>query len=424
MIRFFSAHFMRRSLGLAVLALSALAALCVPKQVQAHFSYSDPRIIHISQSGPEQALVLIRMPAPLALLPEDWQGQDETRLPPFAIRTGPLILLDPDAVTARQSELMALLNGSVSFWVDGQRIQTRTEAFRFWPDASRPSFGTLKSAKAAFDKPHAADAATLPFFDLTLDVALSLPLDTLNENLRLMSELGENFQVIDKLGTVIKLHRDEATETSAMVGVLDVSFLAVQTRWGALKGSALLGAEHIYLGLDHLAIIALIAITALSWRHAIGLATAFTAGHMITLAAGIYGVAPSADWFIPLVELGIAATIIVGGLAIFLNARAPLGLISLFIIGLIHGYGFAASASEAMFAGDFDPLELIAFAAGLELCQFAIYALILPAILLIDRVAPHFQWFWRRGLALGIALCAISPAIARLTTTTAAFGLA
>ncbi|WP_170334869.1 HupE/UreJ family protein [Ruegeria arenilitoris] len=407
-------------MGVVVLLL----ALCWwPHRGYAHFSYSDPRIIHIVDDGGDQARVLIRMPAPLALLPDDWQGQNETRLPPFGINNGPDIFLDAHAIENNTSELLDILNRSASIWIDGHRSDTKVEQFRFWADTERPSFGTVKSATAAFQEAAQTDLAALSYFNLTVDVALSVPSGSLNQDLRVTSDLGKNFQVMDRFGTVVKLHRSDTVETQAMIGVLDVSYPATSNKWIVMRDAALIGAEHIYFGLDHLAIIVLIAIAAQSWRQALGMASAFTIGHMITLAAGLYGIAPATIWFIPLVEFSIALSIVVAGAFICFQIRHPLNWLALFVIGLVHGYGFAASASQAMFAGQFDFLDLLAFAFGLEACQFAIYAMILPIILLADRQFPLVHDTWRRGVALLIAVFAASATFTRFTESTGAFGL-
>lgn len=404
-----------------VVALPMLFGL--PQGANAHFSYSDPRIIHIAENGGDQSIVLIRMPAPLALLPDDWQGQNDTRLPPFGVRNGTDIFLDTDAVENRKAELEKTLNQSLFIWMSGRESEFQIEQFRFWTDTDRPSFGTLKSAKAAFEKVADTDRSDLPYLDLTLDVAFSIPSATLKQDLRVTSDLGKNFQVMDRFGTVVKLHRSDSIETQAMIGVLDVSYPAATNKWIVMRDAALIGAEHIYFGLDHLAIIILIAIAAQSWRQALGLASAFTIGHMITLAAGLYGIAPATIWFIPLVEISIALSIVVAGVFICFQIRHPLSWLALFVIGLVHGYGFAASASQAMFAGQFDFLDLLAFAFGLEACQFAIYAMILPVILLADRLFPMVHDTWRRGVALLIAMFAASATFTRFTETADAFGL-
>ena len=394
--------------------LLAVGFVTLPQGARAHFSYSDPRIIHVTDAAGD-VYILMRLPAPLALLPGDWQGQAETRLPPFALDERGKAMLDGSALNASKGAFAAALRGAVEVEVNGLRVRPEVRAFRIHPDDTRPRFGTVRTALAAFDD--RATSAPVGYFDATLDVMLVLPGAELSDDLRLRSRLGENFQVIEKFGTVVKLHRAEGTETRAGIGLLDVRFPAIITRWQSLRDAAWSGAEHIYRGADHLALILLIAVAASGWRQALGWASAFTFGHVITLTAGLYGIAPSAGWFIPLVELSIAVSIVVAGVAVV--ARRGFGWVGLLLIGLVHGYGFAASASTVLFAGEVDSLMLLAFATGLELCQLAIYALVLPLILLADRILPALTW--RRALALGIALIAVSATLTRLTEATGSF---
>jgi hypothetical protein len=53
----------------------------LPDRADAHFSYADPRIVHIAENDEGGIAILVRMPAPLALLPADWQGAEDTRIP-------------------------------------------------------------------------------------------------------------------------------------------------------------------------------------------------------------------------------------------------------------------------------------------------------------------------------------------------------
>ncbi|WP_171181509.1 HupE/UreJ family protein [Ruegeria sp. HKCCD8929] len=417
---------MHKSNGFRCLLASLFLALfCLSCAANAHFSYSDPRIIHIAERDEGGSVVLIRMPAPLALLPDDWQGSAEQRLPPFGADFNGETVLDVSAVTRGDAALRDRLRRAVALWIGGLPADARVDQYRFWTDDARPRFGTRKAALTAFDAPYDPGAlAQLPYFDLTLDVMLSVPLASLSNEVRLTSDLGRQFEVIDKFGTVVKLHRGDATETSAAMGVLDLSFPRTRTKAQILFEAALSGAEHIYRGLDHLAMILLIAIAAKGWRQALSWASAFTLGHMVTLAAGLYGIAPAAAWFVPLVELGIALSIIVAGGAVFLRRDYRFAWAGLLLIGLVHGYGFAASASEALFAGPFDPMDLAAFALGLELCQFAIYALALPMILLVDRIMPAMRFGWRRAVALSVAVAACSAVISRLAEVSGTFAIA
>lgn len=408
--------------GWVMALILSLATMIAPQNARAHFSYSDPRIIHVTEGVDGGVEIFMRMPAPLALLPEDWKGSGDTRLPPFAVLTGSGAALDVSAFELTNPEFSTVLERSLTVEMDGETVQPVLRAFRVWHDSDRPRFGTVKTAIAALQS--SPEPKPVPYFDATLDIRLALPGINLNRDMRLTSRLGQNFQVIEKFGTVVKFHRSEGTETKAVIGVLDVSFPHLTTRLQILRDAALSGAEHIYRGLDHLALILLIALAATSWKQALGWASAFTVGHIITLAAGLYGVAPSANWFIPVIEIGIAMSIVLAGVAIFLKANSALGWVGLFFVGLIHGYGFAASAATALFAGDFDPAVLLAFAAGLELCQFAIYALVLPVILLFDRYMPITLVCWRRAVALGIALCAVSATLSRLAVVSGAFAVA
>ena len=405
--------------GWVMTLMLSLAVMIAPQEARAHFSYSDPRIIHVTEGADGGVEIFMRMPAPLALLPEDWKGSAETRLPPLAVSTGNGPVLSVSALGQTNPELAAVLERSLSVEMDGETLQPVLRDYRVWHDSDRPRFGTVKTAIAALQSSLAPKP--VPYFDATLDIRLALPGIDLNRDIHLTSRLGENFQVIEKFGTVVKIHRSEGTETKAVIGVLDVSFLPVTTRLQTLRDAASSGAEHIYRGLDHLALILLIALAAAGWRQALGWASAFTIGHIITLAAGLYGIAPSASWFVPLVELGIALSIVIAGVVVFAKPGKAFGFVGLLIVGLVHGYGFAASAATAQFAGGFDPLVLLAFAIGLELCQFAIYALILPVILIADRLVPAAFFSWRRAAALCIALSAVSTTFVRLTASSAAF---
>lgn len=414
---------MRRNWIYLLPVIAVLAAMVLSVQTaSAHFlTNANPRIVHVAQSGADEMVILVRMPAPLAFLPGDWAGQDDTRLPPFTMKRDGDLALTPASLSTNDAAVRALLNGSLSLSLSGKPIAMQVTQYRIWVQDARPTFGTLNSALAAFEKPYDSDSETpLAYYDLTLDIMITVPSGDLSQEVRLESALGQNFRVTERLGNVAKLYRAQGVETKAMRGILDVSFPAFQTRSDILLDAGRTGAEHIYRGLDHLALILLIAISASGWRSALVMASAFTLGHLITLTAGLYGVAPNAAWFVPLVEVAITVSIVVAGIAVCLWKNRAFGWTGLFVIGLIHGYGFASSASEAMFAGQFDALTLIAFAIGLELCQFAIYALVLPMILLTDRITAQ-PAPWRMTVALGIAASAMIVTGLRVIDASSAF---
>ncbi|WP_299632453.1 HupE/UreJ family protein [uncultured Roseobacter sp.] len=407
---------LNRSACALLVIVSAACLQVIPDRAAAHFSYSDPRVVHIIETEAGEVAILMRMPAPLALLPGDWQGAADNRLPPFGARVGDQIVLDPRTLRTEEAALHQLLSEGLTIWIDGSNQSATIGRTKLWHDADRPTFGTAKSASKTLDRE--APSTLLPYFDTTLDVEFLIADGSLTSPLRITSDLGRNFQVMEQFGTVVKLHRDSGTETRAMIGVLDAEFDGVVTPLQRLVSIAWIGAEHIYLGFDHLAMILLIAIAAISWRQALLWASAFTVGHVVTLAAGLYGYAPQAAWFIPAIELLIVSSIVAAGIAIVLRLPHVMNWPALFVVGLIHGYGFAAAASVALFAGDIDAPALLAFAVGLELCKLVVYLVLLPIIILLDRLVKSNGLRWRMPVALVLAGAASVSVLQQLMQVT------
>ena len=156
-----------------------------------------------------------------------------------------------------------------------------------------------------------------------------------------------------------------------------------------------LGVEHIIFGWDHLLFV--IGLTLLvARRQILGVATAFTVAHSITLVLAALGMLS-----IPIraVEILIAASIVMLGVEIMrklagqesLATRRPY-LIS-FIIGLIHGCGFASALSDIGLPRGTELLALLLFNIGVELGQFAVVGLI---VLVLGAVARWASVYMRR----------------------------
>jgi hypothetical protein len=195
--------------ALAVIMLSA-------QSTAAHFlTNSNPRIVHVAQTGDEETVILVRMPAPLALLPDDWAGQDDPRLPLFATRRDGDLVLKPVTLAQHDAAVRALLEKSLTLTLSGEPFVARVAGYRVWARDTRPSFGTLKTALAAFEKPYDRNSATpLALYDLTLDIWMTVASDGLSGELRVKSLLGQKFRVVERLGNVIKLYRAQRRQPS------------------------------------------------------------------------------------------------------------------------------------------------------------------------------------------------------------------
>ena len=163
----------------------------------------------------------------------------------------------------------------------------------------------------------------------------------------------------------------------------------------------LMGLEHIGTGYDHLLFLWALLVVTRSFRSALGVITAFTIAHSITLAIATFNlvkISPGA------VESLIAATIVYVGVENLVRHGNPRNrLVLAFCFGLIHGFGFAA-VLRGMGVGERAGgvvLPLFGFNLGVELAQLGF----------IIALLPLFVWLteWKHGAklknALSFAIC-------------------
>lgn len=200
----------------------------------------------------------------------------------------------------------------------------------------------------------------------------------------------------------------------------DPGLVRLSPRWyHAARQFVVLGFYHILGGLDHLLFIICLVLPFRKLRPLVGIVTAFTVAHSLTLAAAALGWAPDALWFPPLVEVLIALSILYMALEnIFAALKKTTPAIHrrwlmAFGFGLIHGFGFAFALRESLqFAGSHLAFALVSFNIGVELGQIfalclavpllgAVYDRILaepPAvIIIISAFVTHTAWDWLVG---------------------------
>lgn len=150
---------------------------------------------------------------------------------------------------------------------------------------------------------------------------------------------------------------------------------------------SVLGAEHIWGGIDHLLFVLGLLLLVGKGKRLVITITAFTLGHSITLAMVTLGLF---DYPVALVEFLIAFSIFL--LAVELTRaeghsalwRWPWLLAGGF--GLLHGMGFAGALAETGLPPGNIPLALLFFNLGIELGQLAFIALLLLMAKLLTRV--------------------------------------
>ncbi|WP_201007385.1 HupE/UreJ family protein [Paenibacillus glycanilyticus] len=154
----------------------------------------------------------------------------------------------------------------------------------------------------------------------------------------------------------------------------------------AVKQFFILGIEHLITGYDHILFVLSLLIGARSMKQILGVVTAFTAAHTVTLLLAGFGVIHLPG---KLVESVIALSIIYVALNSILNKNASKhNLFLAFGFGLIHGCGFAATLSEMRLDGGQMAASLLTFNVGIEFGQLMIVLLLYPVI----HYARRIRW--------------------------------
>ncbi len=163
-----------------------------------------------------------------------------------------------------------------------------------------------------------------------------------------------------------------------------------------LRGWIQLGMSHIFSGFDHLAFLVALLLVGSSWKKVLGMVTAFTLAHSITLGVTALGLVVLSPAWQRAVEAAIALSIIwvaIENLA-FGNTRHRPAIT--FGFGLIHGFGFAA-ALRGYGLGASVPTALFGFNVGVELGQGCVVAVVYPLLHWLRRTPRVAELTIRAG---------------------------
>ena len=177
-------------------------------------------------------------------------------------------------------------------------------------------------------------------------------------------------------------------------------------------------------GIDHLLFLACLVIPFRRFRSLVAIVTSFTVAHSVTLVASAFNVAPDAPWFPPLVETGIALSIVYMAVENVVGLKLQRRWLIAFGFGLVHGFGFSFALRETLqFAGSHLLMSLLSFNVGVELGQLLVLAGLVPALALLFRFAvparlgsillsalvAHTGWHWMTERGAQLAQYRIQP---------------
>ena len=156
----------------------------------------------------------------------------------------------------------------------------------------------------------------------------------------------------------------------------------------SMFGFVRMGAEHIVGGYDHLLFLLALVLAGGGARTLLGIVTAFTLGHSLTLAIAALGIwTPPSRLIEPLIALSIAFVAIENFTHRNPRTRWRIAL----PFGLIHGFGFAGALLEARLPSENILDALFSFNLGVELGQLGFMAVMLSLVVLFRRSS----WFPR-----------------------------
>ena len=330
---------MRLLWRLSVLILPAI--LCARPAVAhpAPFSYLDVRV---SPSAMDGTLVL-----------HDFDVAHELGL------ATPETLIDPRALPAYVPQITALVHGRLTMIADGREVAWNITGIRALPDRS--------AIELAWRVP-----LTGPVGHLTVRAAL-FPYDP---NHQTFVNLYEG-DVLTRQDILNAQRASAEYYTGGRQGALAV-----------FKAFTAAGVHHIAIGPDHILFIVGLLLLGGSVLRLLGIVSAFTLGHSITLSlAALNLVAPPAR----VVEPAIALSIVYVGADNLLTspgARDVRPWIALFF-GLVHGFGFASVLREIGLPPRALGISLFSFNLGVEIGQAIIVFTVASLLAVVRTRSPN-----------------------------------
>jgi hypothetical protein len=374
-------------------ALILLAAFFPAPPLAAHEIPSDVVVQAFVKPDGQRLRLLLRVP--LAAM----------RDVDFPVK-GPGYLDLPKVGPYLQEAAMTWLAGFVHVYEQGRPLPQMTLVATRVSIPSDPSFQRYEDALALVEGPPLPDSIEMVREQAVFDVLFEVPITSASSNFSIWPEFGRlGVHTTTVLRFLAPGHGEQMLQYDGDPGIIHLD-----PRW---YQAALLfvkrGFFHILDGIDHLLFLFCLVIPFRRARPLIGLITAFTVAHSITLAASALGFAPDALWFPPLIEMLIALSIVYMALENIVGARIERRWMFAFAFGLVHGFGFSFFLRQSLqFAGSHLALSLFSFNVGVELGQLLLIAAAVPALnalfrtsigeqtgtIILSVFGAHTAWHW------------------------------
>jgi hypothetical protein len=268
------------------------------------------------------------------------------------------------------------------------------------------SFTTFEAALQHATAPKLTNSAHVFWDQLLFDVVLEYPISSDASAFSIWPRLQH---LAARVVTVVRFVPPGGVERDyEFLG--DPGIVPLDPQWyQAARRFVELGFFHILDGTDHLLFLCCLVIPMRRFRPLLGVITAFTVAHSITLLGSAFGLAPDALWFPPLIETLIAASIVWMALENIASPKVRYRWAVAGAFGLVHGFGFSFALRQTLqFAGSHLLLSLLSFNLGVEMGQLLVLAILIPVLYLLFRfvvaermgtiilsaLLAHTGWHW------------------------------
>ncbi len=362
-----------------------LFLLCV-STVSAHFKLNlNVRIMHVEHLA-DGLNIYLRLPMPylVAHLLGEITDNGLPAPAPYTsnrLEDGQLVHYVDVEQLGRSTEGLALLAGQgLDLSIDGEMVNAAVENIRIYRNGTQPGFATLEEARNAFRQPPSFTRFEQGVYvgDTTVDVLLRYTSENAVYRYALSSNLDPGLPDQDSTANLILDYSPSGVQVFRARGLLHEPVVVTRSVFDAVVTFIMEGVKHIIEGLDHVLFVICLVLGAMHLKPLLWRVTGFTVGHSITLSMGFFGFVPSAAWFVPAVETGIALSIIyVAVVAVIPRMQqqkgewAVVGITGL--IGLLHGLGFSFVLHNILQVTSPDIWKsLLAFNLGVEIGQLLI----------------------------------------------------
>ena len=381
-------------LSAIAVCIAVFGSLC--GTASAHFLLNvNIRVFHVVHER-DRIRLLVRLPMPYLVADKlGPESADGTRVSaPYTSnrREDGTLAHYLDAATLRSSPegLARILADELILEVGTETLQAEIGRIRAYPARQQAAFALLDEAEAALSGPIYSEEFEATYVgDTVVDAELIYPNRKGLVGYRLRSTLDPGLPGQDDTANLILDHSSKPPLIFRIRGLMAQPVEVSHTVWKAAWTFVKEGVRHILEGTDHVLFILCLVLGAtavgmLAWR-----VTGFTIGHSITLTLGFFGYVPKGTWFIPLVETGIALSILYAAVVALTAVGHRMTTLVTAALGLLHGLGFSFVLREILNLEAPNLWQsLLAFNIGIEIGQLLIVAALWP---ILHFVAARFS---------------------------------